>query len=315
MRIPAIWSDTSNFLWLIVVHLLFGIVGFMGFGATMGAVKLLRTGQQPVGVALLLILFGLFLIAIGVGFFYHLYVSGPARKAARDEAMKRFPDQPWMLRADWASRRMTDRASLGVSIFMWIWCGGWWGAIALIWSLNSDKIIAAAKQSYGEAALGMVFPICGLIGVAVASKMTLHWWRYGHSMLRIDTLPGYLGDRFRGSIAAKLLMRPASPLIVQLVCEEVLWVTRSRGGRTSRERTAEVLHDAGIELEPNRVLWSKNGATTIPIDVALPAQKPPSDIDDEGNGIVWTLCVRTTDKVDKGLGYSSQFEIPVFARG
>lgn len=315
MRVPAIWSDTSNLLGLIFVHLLFGIMGFMGVGATMGAVNLLRMGELPAGVAALLVLVGLALIAVCVGFFYHLYVSGPAQKARRDEAIKRFPDQPWMLRPDWASRRITDRASLGVSIFMWIWCAGWWGAIALIWSLNSDKIIAASKVSYGETALAMMFPICGLIGVAVATKMTLHWWRYGNSTLRIDTLPAYLGDHFRGAVAAKLPKRPASPFIVQLVCEEVVWLKRSRGGRTSRERTTNVLHDASFEVAANRVLWSKTGATTIPIDVALPAQKPASDLDDEGNGIVWTLCVRTTDKVDKGLGYSSQFEIPVFGRG
>ncbi len=89
------------------------------------------------------------------------------------------PGAPWMLNDAWAARKVVDRSSLAVAIFLWLWSAGWCGACAFIWSVNSDKIIAAARDNWGEAALGALFPIGGLIGVLCAVAATRTWWRNG----------------------------------------------------------------------------------------------------------------------------------------
>lgn len=308
-------STFATLFWSAVVHLVFAMVALMGAGAVLGAVDILNSGEQSIGVAVLLIVLGLAMLSIGLGFFYWFYIWDPAAESRRQLMLLRYPYQPWMLRADWAARRMTDRASLAVSVFMWIWCAGWWGAIAFIWSVNRDKIIAAAQQSYGEAALGLIFPICGLIGLLVAVRVTLHWWRYGYSTLAIDTLPGYLGDSFRGTVSARLAKRPHSPIEATLVCEDVRWLKRrGANGRTTSERTAETLWEKSFEIAGDRLLWTAS-QVSIPIDVPLPAGQPACRVDEGGDGIVWKLAVRTTDKAEDGNAYESQFEIPVFERG
>ena len=172
---------------------MFGMVGVMGLLTFYAGLRLLVTGEQHWGVALLVTAMGLVFSSIGLGFFWFQYIKAPVLRARRKAMEARYPGQPWMLRSDWAARRVTD-SNLGVMIFLWVWVTGWWGAILFIWSMNRDKILAAAAASWWEAALGLIFPLAGLAGLLVAVHVTRTWWRYGRSTLRIDTLPGYLGD-------------------------------------------------------------------------------------------------------------------------
>ena len=149
--------------------------------------------------------------AVGIGFFYITYVAGPAG-AVRDAAiMARNPNAPWMLRADWAARKVVDRSSLGVMIFLWIWASGWWGVSAFLWTVNRDKILAAIHNSWGDTVLVALLPLAGFIGVLAAVIVTRTWWRFGNSTLLIDTLPGFIGDSFRGRVKARFAQMPTQP--------------------------------------------------------------------------------------------------------
>jgi hypothetical protein len=306
---------------------MFGMVALMGLLTFYAGLRLLVTGEQHWGVALLVTAMGVVFAGIGFGFFWFQYVKAPVLRARRKALEARYPNQPWMLRADWAARRVTD-SNLGVMIFMWVWVTGWWGAILFIWSMNRDKILAAAAASWWEAALGLIFPLAGLAGLLVAVHVTRAWWRYGRSTLRIDTLPGYLGEQFRGTLEASFRTRPAR-LEADLICEAVTWVTRRRNGKTERERVSETLWSATYALEPSRMMLagSAGGQARLPIAVPLPANQPPCGLDEGGDGIVWRLAVREVrDEVarpaDAGGGaggpdgppFSASFEVPVFGR-
>ena len=324
---PAAPAGIGVWIGAALVLGMFGMVALMGLLTFYAGLRLLVTGEQHWGVALLVTAMGVVFSGIGLGFFWFQYVKAPVLRARHKALEARYPNQPWMLRSDWAARRVTDSA-LGVVIFMWVWVTGWWSAIVFIWSMNRDKILAAAAASWWEAALGLIFPLAGLAGLLVAVHVTRAWWRYGRSTLRIDTLPGYLGEQFRGTLQASFRTRPAR-LEADIICEEVTWVTRRSGGKTTSERISKTLWSATHALEPSRMqLAGTAGAQArLPIAVPLPADQPPCGLDDGGDGIVWRLTVHEVRNealrpADAGSGatasdgplFSASFEVPVFGR-
>jgi hypothetical protein len=306
-----------------LTHGMFAIAGLMGLLVFTAGLRLTVTGEQHWGVGLLVTAMGVVFASIGIGFYYFQFIKAPAMRARRRALEARYPGQPWMLRRDWAARRVTDSAIGGV-IFMWIWVAGWWGAIVFIWTMNRDKILAAAQTSWWEAAVGLVFPLAGLAGLLVAVSMTRTWLRYGRSVLRIDTLPGRLGDTFRGTLEANFTTRPAR-LEAEIVCEHQSWVTRRRNGKTSRERVSERVWSKTHALETSRMMLGGGaGAAKLAIAVPLPGDQPPCELDENDEGIVWRLTVREVsdgaggraggDGRDSGPLFSATFEVPVFGR-
>jgi hypothetical protein len=190
--------------------------------------------------------------------------------------------------------------------------------------MNRDKILAAAQTSWWEAAVGLVFPLAGLAGLLMAVSMTRTWLRYGRSVLRIDTLPGRLGDTFRGTLEANFTTRPAR-LEAEIACEHQSWVTRRRNGKTSRERVSERVWSKTHALDTSRMMLGGGaGVAKLAIAVPLPDDQPPCELDENDEGIVWRLTVREMsdgaggraggDGRDAGPLFSATFEVPVFGR-
>ena len=303
-----------------LVHVLFGFVALMGLLTLQAGIRVLFfTHEHHWGSALMVTAMGLIFSIVGLGYFYLGYIKAPIW-AARERAIEaRYPGQPWMQRADWAARRVTD-SSLGTMMFLWVWVVGWWGAILFIWTMNRDKILAAAAESWGQAALGLIFPLGGLLGLLIAVQVTRTWLRYGRTALRIDTLPGRLGDQFRGTLEVNFRERPAA-LEAELLCERVTWRTRRSGGKTSRERMTETVWSETHPIEPSRImLQGRGGGATLALSVPLPADQPPCGLDADGDGIQWRLEVREVTPAGAsaggsvGPGFSASFEVPVFGR-
>jgi hypothetical protein len=299
----------------------FGFAAVLGIMAQVGVIGAYRRGDADLPTAIAIFAFSLILSVIGVGYFYFRYAVMPMRDARTTRRAALHPDAPWMLDEAWAQRKVTDRASLAVAIFLWVWSVGWNGICAFIWTVNWDKIISAVHESWTDAAFAVVFPLCGLIGVLCAIGATLHWWRYGASTLHIDTLPGYLGDEFRGRIVTR--MPSLVPLEVELVCERRYWYWTQSSGRRTREWDTETIWSRAYPIDADRMMRLKDGTTTIPIDVPLPDDKPPCALDEEGAGIQWALAVHTDHErmpkpaqpgAPRAVNYSARFLIPVYAR-
>ncbi len=79
------------------------------------------------------------------------------------------------------------------------------GAFAFIGAVNRDKILAALDESWWGYLVAAIFVLCGLVALRLAVASTVANWRYGGTVLRLDTLPAYIGDRFRGTVEAKLV--------------------------------------------------------------------------------------------------------------
>lgn len=303
------------------VHAGFAFAAVLGVMAQVGIIGAYRRGDADLPSAIAIFVFSLILTVCGVGYYYFRYAVLPAREARDARITALHPDAPWLLDEEWAARKVVDRGSLTVAIFLWVWSIGWNGLCGLIWSINHDKIVAAFQTSWGEAAAAVLFPVLGLIGMLCAVSATLHWWRYGPSTLHIDTLPGYLGDRFRGRVVARLAT--AVPLEAELICERRFWVRVLKNGDRSMELKTEQVWAKSYPIDSDRLMRMKDGTTTIPIDLPLPSDRPGCDINEEGVGIQWVLAVHTDhERLAKPVqpaapgakNYSARFLIPVFAR-
>lgn len=309
---PFRLSNLSTLFWSASIHAMFAVTGLIGLAAIVSGLPAMVRGELPLVAGIMVMLTGCIALAVGVGFFYLTYIASPRKEAAERRITALYPDQPWMLRKDWAAGRVVDRSGLAVAIFMGVWCAGWWGAMALIWTVNREKIIAAVQQSWGEGLLIGVFVLGGVAGLAVLFGALRTWWIYGHATLRIDTLPGYLGDAFRGSVTVRLPVKPKGPIDVTLVCEDVLQLRRRKaGGGHTIETTYDELWSESIPVEPGRLLMTR-GTTTIPVDIAIPNAQPECALDDNGNGTRWVL--RVHGLIEGRPGFSFQFEVPVYRR-
>lgn len=228
--------------------------------------------------------------------------------------MKTNPDrntsgQPWMRRKDWASCRVLHNSS-GMAIGLWIWTLCWWSFIFFIGWVNYDKILRALGESWWNGALIGIFVGSGLLGLFFAMRNTLHWWRYGTSVLHLDTLPAYLGETFQGVLEARLEPRPRHPLHVELVCEDVLWVTSGHGNTRSTRMEVKRLGASNTTIEP----WLITGTrmdTRSKIEIDVPADLPQFARDERGDGVRWVLSVATTGD---DASFCCSFEVPVYAR-
>jgi hypothetical protein len=325
----------------ILAHGLFALFGAMGLFVLYVGLRLLITGERefgtgprivvtgdPWGTALLSVALGLIFAAIGLGFFYFVYLRDPLRRARRWALETRYRGQPWMLRRDWAARRVVDSdSSIFAMIFMWAWSAVWWGGLLLIGIGNRDQVLAAVTAHWGAAVLALIFCLPAVVGLLLAVGFTVVW-RRGRSVLCIETLPGRLGDRFRGTLEARFSKRPAA-LEAEIACERMTWVTQHEDGETSDELESEIMWSETHALDTSRlVLGEGGGSAKVPLDLPLPADQPPSALDAKGEGIVWRLTVWEVrdgagrdgddagraggDGRDVGTLFSASFEVPVF---
>jgi hypothetical protein len=292
-----------------LVLAMFAMMGGIGALTIIEGVGQLTSGADSIPKALLVIAVGLVFSAVGFGFFYFRYVKQPLWDAEKRRLEARYPGEPWMLRKDWAARRIVH-SNLGVTLLLWFWNIGWWGALAFIGTVNRDKILAALDESWWGYLLAALFVLCGLAALRLAIASTWAHWRYGRTVLRLDTLPAYIGDRFRGTVEAKLSARPTAGFKASLVCDRLEWVRTRRDGKTTSNLNVQQLARIDREIPASLVLVSRQSAR-IPVEIDIPPGSKGYDINSEGNGIRWTLHVEAPDVA--GSPFSSSFEVPIYA--
>lgn len=301
---------SSGSVGLVLLHVVFGICFLMGMSALTTGASLLWFGEvNRIGAGAAVGL-GLVLITASVVFFRFVYITGPRARTHRKQARALHPNRPWMERQNWAARRVVY-SDASAAIFSWIWVVGWCSGIGLIVAINIDRIRLALSESWVDGLLALAFAGATLIALRIAIKATLAWWRFGRSTLRIDTLPGYIGDRFRGRLQTRLRPAPRESLKIDLICERARWVETGSGSKKKRRLEARTLSETSTSFDARR-LFTGRGGVSVPIDIAIPPGLPESFVDDRGNGVRWRLSVGATSKDNAPFGCS--FEIPVYDR-
>ncbi|KAA2234983.1 hypothetical protein [Salinarimonas soli] len=299
-----------------VMAALFLLVGGLGLMAGLSGVRILLATPARLQDGCVALLMGVLFTAAGFGPLWFRWRVVDVDERRQREAGERHPGQPWMLRPDWAARRVVH-SHAGIAAFLWLFCGGWWAGLAFIGTVNHAKILAEIGAHPGMALVGLLFPLVGLVALHLAVRTTLLWLRFGRSVLAIDTLPAWPGGAFRGRVRTRMPAALQGPLEAELQCHSVRWVTRrmrSNDGIRTETRCETTLLWAGATLIPGNCVMPARSGAVIPVEVAIPADRPPTTMGPSGgDGIEWTLHLRATDPRDPP--YAASFPIPVYHRG
>lgn len=252
------------------------------------------------------------------------YVGATAAAVRRPSPAPDAP--PWMQRPDWASRVVVDRTSFRTAAFLSAFCVAWCAACVFIFIVNHDRSAAGGGTTWGDIFFAIIFPLSAVAAIAYTIAALRAWRRYGNPALYIDTLPGYLGDRFRGSVTLRLPDPAGLEAIIACERRTYRWVPKVKGGR-KKEWTTETLWSAAHPIGSDRIMRTDVGAS-VPVDEPLPADQPATIADAEEVGIRWCLYLRTAHERKGTTGavgtvepesepppsYAAQFVVPVFAR-
>lgn len=307
-------APTAGIYVIFVVLFVNGIFGLLALGGTALLSSLAASwfagNLQPLAV-LLRAVFGLVMTAIGLGFFYFTYVAAPKVLDGMEAERDAHRSAPWLAQPDWRARRVVHSRRKSMW-FMWVWSAGWWTILGFLCWVNGDEIAAALRGPWSEALPTMLFFAAGALGVAIAIGLTVQRYRYGDAVLRIDTLPGFLGDQFRGRVELRLGRRLAARVTVHLVCGRKRETRQYRHHRANRTVwvTDELWSDMK-DVHPTQAFY-RSGRIVLPIEFDLPPDLPESGHVLDEPQLVWTIRIQPEAPADQPL--QSEFVIPVYAR-
>jgi hypothetical protein len=245
---------------------------------------------------------GLFAIMFGgVGFGLLFGARHAARKMAAEGLLRqRFPDEPWRWRAEWANGRIAGSARTAAYVAI---------GFAMLWNLISlpAALIVPGEIATGNttAAVALLFPLIGLGLAAWAIRSWLQLKRFKIPTLNLQRMPVALGGRLKGTIRVEAAVPVTSDFGLELECIGV----RRHGSGKNRRREEKVLWQKQWRV-PRHQCQLGPSSTTIPVDVAVPAEQPVTTLDSDSDTILWRLEVAGECP---GPDFWSQFELPVFA--
>lgn len=304
-------SDLKQNAGGIVLGLIMLVVLLMGVSAVLSGLNLLiNIGTSYMAGAFVAVAMGGIFTGLAGFYFYFALVAGPRAEARAERRRRLSPGQPWLEREDWAARRIVHTTG-GVAGGLWFWSAGWCGILSFLGWVNYDKIVLALSESWWNVALLAVFAGAGLIGLSLAIRSTIDWLRYGTSVLHLATLPAQPGERFKGTLEARLQPLPKRPLRVELVCEEVRWVTTGYGKNRTTRLDVRPAGSTTCDVDAGQFYRAGKGARGA-IEIVVPNGLPDSGVDEQGNGVRWILCIATSGD---DAPFSCSFEVPVYSRG
>ena len=252
-------------------------------------------------LTLLITVFGLLFAGVGVGLMFRGYV-GRRIKRGQDDLKARYPNQPWRWRPEWkdgrisGSNRKTAYMATGFAAF---------------WNLVSWPAVTALPselESGNQAALlVLIFPLIGIGLVVWAVRAWLRLRRFGVSTFELDSFPVPLGGVLRGTVKATAEVPVNEAFTVALNCVEQ--TTRQSGGKSTK---SERVLWQDTQAIPRHRCQLVPGYSTIPIDMRLPVDQPPTTEESGDDGIIWRLELNGECP---GPDYASRFDVPVFDTG
>ena len=244
---------------------------------------------------------GVFVLLFGgVGFAMLIGgIFGGKKVAAREILQEQFPNEPWRWRPEWASGRIPGSARTMAYLAI---------GFALVWNLVSLPMFAFIPDEVASgnwlAAIAFLFPLIG-VGLAIwAISSWLRLRRFKVATLVLQRTPVALGGRLKGSVRVDAEVPIATDFKLELACTE----ERVTGSGKNRHRSERLLWQKEWRV-PRHQCQIGPTLTSIPVDVAVPADQPAASPTDDTPKIGWRLDV--TGECP-GPDFWSRFALPVF---
>ena len=203
--------------------------------------------------------------------------------------------QPWE-EGKWASGHVAeDNKNAGCFMvgFTLFWNAISWGVALPIVFMDDDS---AGRYFV------LLFPLVGLLLLAVTVRILLRRRRYGSPEFVLATRPGVVGRALAGEIRVERGLEPERDIRLHLKCVRVV----TTGGGKSRSVTTTVLWEAERQL-PGAL--AEGAGVRIPVAFAIPEDAQPTDDTNSRDVVRWDLEARA---VVPGIDFAVTFEVPVF---
>jgi len=210
-------------------------------------------------------------------------------------------EKPWTQRKDWAEGKVIQEGaqSLGLLIGFTIL----WNAIS--WGITGIFFISEGGAG-GASFFILIFPFIGILLITTTFRAWIRKRKFGISVMHLDTLPAYLGDRLRGSIetGVSALDDPARSFRVRFLCAQRKSSRDSEGKKRVSEK--ELWNN---EQEVYAQLSESMMTLNVSIHFSVPPDLPPTELIPADDRILWRVNISC--KVP-GVDYAAQFEVPVY---
>ncbi len=221
------------------------------------------------------------------------------RRVSRRFLRRRYPDQPWRWRTDWASGLLctNNRQRMIVAV-----------TLAVLWNvLAAVACLLAPWSRLGSEpwwVLVALLPAVGVVFIALALLTVMRWRRQGDSRLRLDTVPGIVGGRIAGTAYLPGFVERKAGVTVGLRCVLRRNVQRE-GVRKLRETP---LWSTGAFIGEEKLHTAGSTMLAAPVNFIIPHNTPATE-NDPANRVYWELkvCGERT-----GRAYCTRFHVPVF---
>ena len=228
-----------------------------------------------------MMLFGLLplvLITVGAAGLVWAVKSNAFRKPAEGVA-------PWQARPDWTEGRIV---SSNKPAMMAAW------AFAVVWNVVAWPVallILFLENRPGFVWLFLLFPLVGVIAIAVAMQQTRRWRKFGETIFEMATRPGAIGGALAGMLRLRQFVRFDTGMTLRLRCVRVVSTGKSTTEQVLWMDERTVALDSGEE---------------VPVSFFIPADCVETD---RSQGVFWRL---EADARVEGDNYAAKFEVPVF---
>jgi hypothetical protein len=272
---------------------------FAGFGlfALVQGVRKLIAGQTKDG--LMLCLFGLIFSAVGFGLMFGA-VWGRKKSKQTAELQARFPDKPWLARADWAAGKIKSTSTAPVGFFLL------WSFLALAMSAPAVHAIPVEWRKGNHAILfALLFPAVAfyLLGYSFVKWRSRR--RFGDCFFEPAQIPVPLGGTLEGMIVTGAPLKLDQGLHLKISC---IRRTVSGSGKNRSVNENVLWQDEKILKAEASLPDPEPGHSGIPVFFKLPADQ--SECFTGGDvSVFWRLEAKSKMR---GPDFSVAFDLPVF---
>lgn len=227
---------------------------------------------------------------LGLAILYWVYLREAAEDWFRRYRQNRYGDRPWMLKREWRKGRITYRA-FSPAAFLWIFALGWNGGLGLVLTGNRIEILEAIRENRLNVLMVGLFVLIGLGVLYAAIRTTFTRNVSGWAVFTMDSVPGLIGGKLRGSIQTRIPSDSDKAVTLKL------------SSSPSDPLEQEV---------PRARITVAAGGLVIPVDFDIPDSCKGSNPWDPDHKVVWTLEARS--RLDREA-WEVSFVVPLFKIG
>jgi hypothetical protein len=220
------------------------------------------------------------------------------------------PEQrPWLTNPDWVRRRIPGTVSSNLKMTSVSWLSG---VFALV--IGGIGLLLKGRDAWSQKSPSslvlLIIPVFGIALLFFSALLKLRARKYSGTYFEMESVPFFLGQKLRGTVHAPL-GDFKGPVRFRLNC--------------IRRRKSRILtHGVGVGGAKDtwdELVWcgqqsiSSLGAsadskwTTMPAEIAVPADAPTTDSANPDDQILWSLGVSAKLW---GVDFIQYFEVPVF---